>query len=190
MPTTQINKLLDLWALTLMKHKDGPPFTDYRDLYKTINNISVGDVKWQSFSAQYTGVRPDVVPSWMDQKFNVWYQDLHEVVRNMLANPDYIQEFDYCPYCEFSTDGNLCQWKDFMSSDWAWDQADLIARDPQMHRSTVVPVVQGSDKTTPYLKPLHILSINISSRCPDPTLINAPHHTSSVSIYPSLDALT
>jgi hypothetical protein len=127
MPTTQINKLLDLWALTLMKHKDGPPFADYRDLYKTINNISVGDVKWQSFSAQYTGVRPDVVPSWMDQKFNVWYQDLHEVVRNMLTNPDYIQEFDYCPYCEFSTDGNLCQWKDFMSSDWAWDQAVSIS---------------------------------------------------------------
>ncbi|KAG1850415.1 hypothetical protein F4604DRAFT_1883666 [Suillus subluteus] len=111
-PATQINRLLDL-----------PPFADYRDLYKTIDNIPVGNVKWQ------------------DQTFDVWYQDLHQVVQNILRNPDY-----------FSTDGNVCQWKDFMSGDWAWNQAisttDLIATDPETHRSTFMPVVLGSDKTT------------------------------------------
>ncbi|KAG1786809.1 hypothetical protein EV424DRAFT_1356686 [Suillus variegatus] len=66
----------------------------------------------------------------------------------MLGNPNYVQEFDYRPYCEFSTDGNVGQWKDFMSSDWAWDQADLIATDPETHGSTFVPVVLGSDNTT------------------------------------------
>ncbi|KAG1871682.1 hypothetical protein F4604DRAFT_1926063 [Suillus subluteus] len=132
MPATQINKLLDLWASTLTKHNDRPPFANYHDLYKTINNIPVGDVKWQSFSTQYAGEQPDVV-------------------QNMLGNPDYTQEFDYCPYCEFSTDGDVHQWKDFMSGNWAWDQAisttDLIATDPGTHRSTFVPVVLGSDKT-------------------------------------------
>ncbi|KAG2338926.1 hypothetical protein BDR05DRAFT_951503 [Suillus weaverae] len=147
-PATQINRLLDLWASTLTKHNDRPPFADYRDLYKTIDNIPVGDVKWQSFSAQYTGARPDVAPPWMDQTFDVWYRDPHQVVRNMLGNPDYVQEFDYRPYREFSTDGDVRQWKDFMSGDWAWNQADLIATDPETHGSTFVPVVLGSDKTT------------------------------------------
>lgn len=41
----------------------------------------------------------------------------------MLANPDYAKEFDYRPYREFSTDDDERQWKDFMSGDWAWDQA-------------------------------------------------------------------
>ncbi|KIK35056.1 hypothetical protein CY34DRAFT_17283 [Suillus luteus UH-Slu-Lm8-n1] len=105
-PTAQINRLLDLWASTLIKHNDRPPFTDHRDLYKTINNIPVGDVKWESFSAHYTGKRPDIPPPWMDQTFN-----------------------------------------DFMSGDWAWDQADLIATDPETHGSMFVPVILGSDKT-------------------------------------------
>ncbi|KAJ7035186.1 hypothetical protein C8F04DRAFT_1099352 [Mycena alexandri] len=35
-----------------------------------------------------------------------------------------------------------------MSGDWAWNQADMIAVDPQTHGATFVPVVAGSDKTT------------------------------------------
>ncbi|KAG2030826.1 hypothetical protein BDR03DRAFT_936547 [Suillus americanus] len=148
-PAAQVNKLLDLWASTLKKHNDKPPFTDCRDLYKTIDKTPLGDVKWQSFSVHYNGERPDTdVPPWMDQVFEVWYRDPREVIRNMLANADYAKEFYYRPYREFSTDGNERQWKDFMSGDWAWDQADIISEDPESHRSTFVPVVLGSDKTT------------------------------------------
>ncbi|KAG2036220.1 hypothetical protein BDR03DRAFT_934555 [Suillus americanus] len=126
-PATQINRLLDLWASTLTKHNDRLPFADHCDLYKTIDNIPVSDVKWQSFLAHYT------------------YP--HQVVWNMLGNPDYVKEFDYRPYREFSTDGDVRQWKDFMSSNWAWDQVDLTATDPETHGSTFVPVILGSDKT-------------------------------------------
>ncbi|KAG1826670.1 hypothetical protein EV424DRAFT_1509611 [Suillus variegatus] len=148
-PAGQINKLLDLWASTLKKHDDKPPFADFRDLYKTIDKTPLGDVRWQSFSVRYNGERPDTdVPPWMDQVFDVWYRDPREVVRNMLANPDYAKEFDYRPYREFSTDDDERQWKDFMSGDWAWDQADIISEDPDSHGSTFVPVVLGSDKTT------------------------------------------
>ncbi|KAG0693860.1 hypothetical protein DFH29DRAFT_815943 [Suillus ampliporus] len=148
MPAAQVNKLLDLWASTLKKQDDKPPFADYRDLYKTIDKTPLGDVKWESFSVCYNGERPDTdVPPWMDQVFEVWYRDTQEVIRNMLANPDYAQEFDYRPYREFSTDSSERQWKDFMSGDWAWDQADIISEDPESHGSTFVPVVLGSDKT-------------------------------------------
>ncbi|KAG2109141.1 hypothetical protein DEU56DRAFT_975209 [Suillus clintonianus] len=148
-PAAQINKLLDLWASTLQKHGDKPPFADFRDLHKTIDKTPLGDVKWQSFSVRYNGERPAAdVPPWMDQDFDVWYRDPREVVRNMLANPDYIEEFDYRPYREFLTDGDERQWRDFMSGDWVWDQADIISEDPESHGSTFVPVILGSDKTT------------------------------------------
>ncbi|KAG1896333.1 uncharacterized protein F5891DRAFT_1130305 [Suillus fuscotomentosus] len=148
-PAGQINKLLDLWASTLKKHDDKPPFADFHDLYKTIDRTPLGDVKWQSFSVRYNGEKPDTdAPPWMDQVFDVWYRDPQEAICNMLANPDYAKEFDYRPYCEFSTDDNERQWKDFMSGDWAWDQADIISEDPESHGSTFVPVVLGSDKTT------------------------------------------
>jgi len=124
MSASQTNKLLDLWASTLRKYDDFPPFADIRDLHKTIDSTPLGDVKWQSFSVKYTGTRPDTnVPPWMDQNFDVWYRDPREVVQGMLANPEFSQEFDYRPYREYSADGNVRQWQDFMSGNWAWDQA-------------------------------------------------------------------
>ncbi|KAG1882348.1 hypothetical protein F4604DRAFT_1879473 [Suillus subluteus] len=126
-PAAQINRLLDLWASTLQKHDDKPPFADFRDLHKTIDKTPLGDVKWQSFSVRYNGERPATdVPPWMDQDF----------------------DFDYRPYREFLTDSDERQWRDFMSGDWAWDQADIISEDLESHGSTFVPVVLGSDKTT------------------------------------------
>ncbi|KAG2126953.1 hypothetical protein DEU56DRAFT_872848 [Suillus clintonianus] len=149
MSAGDINVLLDLWAATLLKHNDKPPFADCRDLHKTIDSTPVGDVKWQSFRVQYTGEKPEHnVPPWMGQCHDVWYRDPHEVVRNMLANPDYATEMDYQPYREFSTDDNERQWQDFMSGDWAWNQADIISKDPDTTGSTFVPVILGSDKTT------------------------------------------
>ncbi|KAG1893112.1 uncharacterized protein F5891DRAFT_963491 [Suillus fuscotomentosus] len=149
MPAGQINRLLDLWASTLAKHGDKPPFADHRDLYDIIDNSPFGDVNWQNFTVTYDGERPeDGTKPWMDDKYEVWFRDPREVVRNMLANPTYASEVDYCPYREYSTEGDKHQWKDFMSGDWAWDQADEIAKDPSMLGSTFVPVILGSDKTT------------------------------------------
>jgi hypothetical protein len=124
MSATQINQLLDLWATSLLRHGDQPPFADYRDLYKTIDSTPLGDVPWENFSIQYTGERPeDDVPPWMDERYEVWYRNPREVVRNMLANPEYVNEIDYRPFREFSADGDERQYCDFMSGDWAWQQA-------------------------------------------------------------------
>ncbi|KIK82055.1 hypothetical protein PAXRUDRAFT_14923 [Paxillus rubicundulus Ve08.2h10] len=35
-----------------------------------------------------------------------------------------------------------------MSVDWAWKQADIIAKDPATHGSTFIPVILGSNKMT------------------------------------------
>ncbi|KAG1884298.1 hypothetical protein F4604DRAFT_1878722 [Suillus subluteus] len=149
MSAGDINVLLDLWATTLLKHNNKPPFADCHDLYKTIDSTPVGNVKWQSFQVKYTGEKPAYnVPPWMNESHDVWYRDPHEVIRNMLGNTDYAAEMDYQPYCEFLTDNDKRQWQDFMSSDWAWNQADKISNDPDTTGSTFVPVILGSDKTT------------------------------------------
>ncbi|KAG2083637.1 hypothetical protein BD769DRAFT_1633119 [Suillus cothurnatus] len=149
MPAGQIDRLLDLWASTLAKHNDEPPFADHRDLYNVIDSSPFGDVPWQHFTVAYDGERlADEDRPWMDDQYEVWFRDPREVVRNMLANPTYANEIDYRPYREYSTEGDKRQWKDFMSGDWAWDQADEIAKDPSTLGSTFVPVILGSDKTT------------------------------------------
>ena len=166
----QVDRLFDLWAATLLKHNDFPPFADHRDLYAAIDSIPLGDVKWEAFSCMYTGEKPDGdYPSWMDGSYDVWYRDPRQVVCNMLANPAYSAEMDYRPYREYSTNGDERQWRDFMSGDWAWDQAvhtiplyvaklysnlmalllqDIITGDPETIGSTFVPIILGSDKTT------------------------------------------
>ncbi|KAG1775762.1 hypothetical protein EV702DRAFT_953773, partial [Suillus placidus] len=58
MSAPNINTLLDLWAASLLKHDDQPPFADNKDLHKTIDNIPIGGVNWQSFKIQYSGEKP------------------------------------------------------------------------------------------------------------------------------------
>ncbi|GBE89318.1 predicted protein [Sparassis crispa] len=96
----------------------------------------------------YTGIRPDDnVPPWMEEEYEVWFHCPHEVVRNQLANPDFAMEMDYAPKCFFDKD-NQHEYKDFMSGNWVWNQADLIAENPSTHGAMFCPIILGSDKTT------------------------------------------
>ncbi|KAG2096718.1 uncharacterized protein F5147DRAFT_747545 [Suillus discolor] len=126
-------------AATLAKHRDTPPFADHKDLHSVIDATELGDVPWQSFS---------VVPPWMDDEFEVWYRDPHAMAHNILANPTYKDEIDYVPFREYDALDDTRRWKDFMSGDWAWQQADTISKNPETHGSALVPIILGSDKTT------------------------------------------
>ncbi|KAG1738088.1 uncharacterized protein EDB91DRAFT_1237791 [Suillus paluster] len=128
-PAWKIDTHLALWASTLLKH-------DHRDLYATIDTIPLGEVKWESEKPEGT------YPPWMDSAFDVWYQDPHQVGCNMLANPDFTHETDFRPYQESTA------MEDFMSADWAWDQADTISEDPDTMGATFIPVILRSDKMT------------------------------------------
>ncbi|KAK6981199.1 hypothetical protein R3P38DRAFT_3333863 [Favolaschia claudopus] len=57
-----------------------------------------------------------------------------------------LSEMDFAPKQVFFDDKR--EYKDFMSGNWAWRQADIIVQDPKAHGSTFVPVILGSDKTT------------------------------------------
>jgi hypothetical protein len=123
MSAKNLDFLCDLMAVSLTKHCDTPPFADHKDLYNVIDATQLGDVPWQSFSVQYTGECPEVVPPWMNDEFEVWYRDPRAMAYNILANPTFKDEINYTPFHEYNASDNTCQWKDFMSGDWAWQQA-------------------------------------------------------------------
>ncbi|KAG1830283.1 hypothetical protein F4604DRAFT_1887434 [Suillus subluteus] len=135
-------------AATLARHHDTPPFADHKDLHNVIDATQLGDVPWQCFSAQYSGERPEVVLPWMDDEFKVWFRDPRAMAHNILANPAYKDEIDYVPFREYDASDDTHRWKDFMSGDWAWQQADTISEIPETHGSSLVPIILGSDKTT------------------------------------------
>ena len=101
-----INKLLDLWASTLLKHNEPPPFANHLDLYNTIDSTPLGNVAWQSFSIRYNGDVPEgTVPQWMTSEYDVWFCDPHTIIKNMIDSLDYNHHIDVAPLQIFNSNG-------------------------------------------------------------------------------------
>lgn len=117
-----IDFLLNLWAASLAEHGAKPPFTSHEDVYKTIDSTVLGDVPWESFSLGYDGDLPENnVPKWMTAEHDIWFRNPQSVIRNMLSNPDFKDEFDCTPFQEYDSEDNH-RFKDFMSGNWGWKQ--------------------------------------------------------------------
>lgn len=117
MSQTNIDYLLELWGLSLMKHGDLGPFDNYQQLYETIDATRVGDAPWSCLA---TPADPDeAAPEWAKQEYEVWYRDPDVVITNMLDNPDFHGEFDTTPYVHLDAKGNR-HWSDFMSGNFSW----------------------------------------------------------------------
>ncbi|KAI6004187.1 hypothetical protein EDD15DRAFT_2385241 [Pisolithus albus] len=108
----------------------------------------------------------------MHDEYDIWFRDLHKVVQNMLGNPEFAKEMDYQPFHKYDTKSSMRRWQDFMSGDWAWHQADIIAQDPDCLGSTFMPIILGSDKTTVSVAtgqndyyPLYLSIGNIHNNC-------------------------
>ncbi|KAI0283466.1 hypothetical protein BC826DRAFT_1093834 [Russula brevipes] len=127
MSGNQIDELMEIWAAHQQaRYNDDettPPFANARDLYNVIDATELSDVPWQASVVKYDGEKPANAPNWMSTPYEVWFRDplMHSKKR---------------------------QFTDFMSGNWAWGQADIIAEDPETHGAMFVPVILGSDKTT------------------------------------------
>ncbi|KAG2147840.1 uncharacterized protein EDB93DRAFT_1103923 [Suillus bovinus] len=125
MSAKQIDTLLDLWAATLIKHNDAPPFANYRDMYTTIDATPLSDTPWKSFTLCYNGAKPEQdVLLWMDGQYDVWYRDPLQMTRSILANCAFNGGIKYSPYHNYTTKDKQ-YFKKFMSGDWVWKQARM-----------------------------------------------------------------
>jgi hypothetical protein len=119
---TKIDSLLDLWAASLIKHNDTPPFTNVSQLYDAIDSVKTGGQPWRSFEVRYTGEIPEAdAPEWMHATYEVWYRDPTRVLADFLANPDFKDEWDPSPLREYDESGQRV-WRNLMSGNWAWTQ--------------------------------------------------------------------
>jgi len=142
-----VDHLMDIWAAHCAPFDQSAPFDNDNDLKQRIDAINLEEVPWSSYSIRYTGEVPLLRPSaWMKKTYEVWYRDPRQIIHNILANEDFNGEFDYTPFREMR-DGKR-EWSDFMSGNWAWNQADEIAKDEDTHGAMFVPIILGSDKTT------------------------------------------
>ncbi|KAG2127265.1 uncharacterized protein EDB93DRAFT_1257087 [Suillus bovinus] len=147
MSAKQIDTLLDLWATTLIKHNDAPPFANHRNMYTTIDATPLGDTPWKSFMLCYNRAKPEQdIPPWMDGQYDVWYRDPLQMMHSILAKCAFDGGIEYSPYHDYTTEDKQ-YFKNFMSGDWVWKQADDIARNEENQGSTFVPLIIGSDKT-------------------------------------------
>ena len=146
-----IDTLSQLWRASLINHGVLPDdinlFERNSSLLETIDSTPVGDAPWNGFTSYYDGPLLPNAPEWMTTGYDVWYRDPLQLLHNLLANWDFDNEFDYVPFREFDAKKKR-RWRDFMSGDWAWKEADIIAQDPATHGSLLVPLILGSDKTT------------------------------------------
>lgn len=119
----KIDELMDIWA-AFNEGDTSPPFANSKDLYDVIDAIEVGDVAWQSFSVKYNGEIPEgsTPPTWKTSAFEVWYRNPLQVLEGQLGNRDFKTELDFAPKQVFAKNGKR-QYSDFMSGNWAWDQA-------------------------------------------------------------------
>ena len=123
MSAGRINELMGLWAASNVKLGGSAPFKNCLDMYRTIDNVALGDIPWKSFKLCYEGeMHPTESPSWMTDHHTIWYRDPNEVVKNLLANPDFVGEMKLGPHRDYDAAGQR-QYSDFLSGDWSWAQA-------------------------------------------------------------------
>lgn len=117
------DKLLELWAATLIPHGNSPPIANHQDLHRQVDAIRLGNVQWECTPLKYNRPLPKTTrpPEWMTTEYDVWFRNPREVVKNILASPDFEGQIDYTAYREFN--GEQRQYGNMMSGDWSWRQS-------------------------------------------------------------------
>jgi hypothetical protein len=123
MSAADINELMQNWV----SHPGAadPPFANHRDLYGTIDATAIGHVPWESFNVSWNGTRDPAndIP-WKNQEYTVYFRDPLTVLKLQVTNPDFKFEMDFAPKQVFSGENrDSREYMDFMSGNWAWEQA-------------------------------------------------------------------
>jgi len=119
----KINRLLELWAATLVPHHVAPPIADHADLLRQIDSIPLGNVPWECFCLSHNEPLPETthLPEWKTTEYEIWFRNPREVIKGILANPEFDGHIDYSAYREF--EDSKRRYCHMMSGDWVWRQS-------------------------------------------------------------------
>lgn len=123
MSAHNVDNLLEIFSAYLHKHGDQPPFGSCDDLYNTIDRIQVGNIAWNSFGVKFCGDRTENPLPWMDDVYDVWMREPESAITHIIGDADFKNTMDYVPYREYDTATDARRWQNFMSGDWAWEEA-------------------------------------------------------------------
>ena len=145
----KIDKLLELWAATLIPHGSSPPFSNHQNLLEQIDAIKLGSTQWESTCLQYKGPLPETPhrPEWMKAQYDVWYRNPREVIKSILARKDIEGHIDYAAYRKFNSEQR--QYSNLMSGDWAWNQSVRLI-EPVVLLIRLPPLPTGCDRRRPF----------------------------------------
>ncbi len=187
MSQEKIKHLLEIWASSILQatqgESAGAPFNSPSHLFKVLDAIPLGEVPWRCFTISYDGPRPEgSVPSWMTQKFEVWFRCPRKTIHSILANPEFKNGFNTAPYREYTPDGKR-KYTNLFSGNWAWRQAVsglLLSHLLSLLKpSCRIPLLKMRIRTAPCLRP----SCSAATRQPCLSLLGRPSSTPST--FPS-----
>ncbi|GBE88917.1 hypothetical protein SCP_1403250 [Sparassis crispa] len=71
MSQPDIDYLMELWGLSLMKHGDLGPFDSYDHMYAVIDDVAEGSAPWKCFVSQGEADLPPNAPNWQSEEYHI-----------------------------------------------------------------------------------------------------------------------
>jgi hypothetical protein len=116
---------LDLWRAAIERHQtddskhDGVPWKNPKEMYDTIDSISIGGVGWTTHYLLYKGPQPTgTVPRWMQETYELNVRNILSLFEDQLASKEFDGQFEYTPYEEYNKNGSHV-YTNLMSGNWA-----------------------------------------------------------------------
>jgi hypothetical protein len=127
-----INKLLKIWAANNVAFFDGaePIFANVEELHSAIDDSTHGGAAWRELEFKYDGHVDDHSPPWKKATYISHTRNALEIVKNMVASPEFRDKWDTTPMEEYYTVGHERRYSNFMSGRWAWREAVSCSRHP------------------------------------------------------------
>jgi hypothetical protein len=73
----------------------GVPWKTTKEMYDSIDSISVGRGGWTTYELSYCGPRPDgIPPRWMQETYELNVRDILSVFEEQLASKEFDSHFD------------------------------------------------------------------------------------------------
>ncbi|KAG1760626.1 hypothetical protein EDD22DRAFT_980541 [Suillus occidentalis] len=109
-------------------------YKNARALHQKIDHELPGVTPWRRSVIQVSGI---------NEEFELFMRDPVECIKELWANPAYLDHLTYAPERRFTDEGKVERiYDELMSGDWSWEAQTLLP-----DGATLVPVILSSDKT-------------------------------------------